>query len=75
MATEKWVTVQTQWCSVIGRDANLLERRVYPSSMMPDTVQYRVLGRKCSAAVACNLMGCRCKWAFTGPNLDRFALP
>ena len=74
MATEKWVTVKTQWCEIIGREAALLERRVYPADIMPDTGGYRVLARKCSADVECNLLGCHCKWAYTDPTVDRFAL-
>jgi hypothetical protein len=74
MATEKWVVIKSQWCDVLQRDAELLERRVYPSSILPDTEGYRVQGRKCSSDIECNLIGCRCKWAYTDPALDRFGL-
>ena len=72
MAVEEWVTVKTQWCEVIGRVAELLERRVYPAAVMPDTASYRVLETRCSADIECNLLGCHCKWAFTDPVVDRF---
>lgn len=75
MATEKWVTVKTQWCEIIGREAELLERRVYPSGMLPDTKPYQVLGHKCTAAIECNLLGCNCKWAYMDATVDRFDLP
>ena len=74
MATEKWVVVKTQWCDVLGREATLQERRAYPDAIMPDTVPYRVLGRRCSDGLECNLLGCRCRWAYTEPALDRFTL-
>jgi hypothetical protein len=74
MATEKWIVVREQWCDVLQGDAQLLERRVYPDSMLPDMEAYRVLARKCSADIECNLMGCRCKWAYTDPEFDRFNL-
>lgn len=74
MATEKWVVVKTQWCDVIQREAELLERRVYPASHVPDGERYRVLSQKCSAAIECNLLGCTCKWAYTDSTVDRFKL-
>ena len=74
MATERWVVVKTQWCDILGREAQLLERRAYPDSRMPDTELFRVLGRRCSEDIECNLMGCTCKWAYTGAEVDRFAL-
>ncbi len=74
MATEKWVVVSEQWCDLLKGDAQLLERRVYPASVLPDTEAFRVLGRKCSAAIECNLMGCHCKWAYTNPYHHRFEL-
>lgn len=74
MATEKWVPVKSQWCDVLGREAQLLELRVYPANVLPDTEQFRVIARKCTADIECNLIGCRCKWAYTDPAADRFAL-
>lgn len=73
MAVEKWVTVKKQWCDVIADEAKLMERRVYAANVMPDTEPYRVLERKCSAALQCNLLGCTCRWAYTGPTVDRFS--
>ena len=74
MAKSEWVTVQKQWCHLLGDEAELLEQRVYPTEIIPDMETYRVVGRKCSAAILCNLNGCQCKWSYTNPNVDRFDL-
>ena len=68
---EKWVPVKKQWCEILQEEAELLEHRVYPTGVLPDTEPYRVLGHKCSAAITCNLIGCQCKWAYTNPTVDR----
>ena len=73
MTTSKWVAVQKQWCDVLKNEAELLEHRVYPDTILPDTEPYRVIGQKCSAAIACNLIGCQCQWAYTNPGTNRFA--
>lgn len=69
-----WVTVKKQYCAILEGEAELLEQRVYPADVIPDMENYRVTGHKCSAAVACNLKGCQCKWSYTGPTVDRFYL-
>ena len=74
MATERWVVVKTQWCDILQKEAQLLERRAYPHSRMPDMEVFRVLGRRCSEDITCNMIGCTCKWAYTGDEVDRFAL-
>ncbi|HZD10602.1 MAG TPA: hypothetical protein VE553_04600 [Candidatus Binatia bacterium] len=74
MAQEMWVEVKRQWCEIAQAEAALLERRAYSTDVLPDTEPYRVLARKCSADVLCNLAGCSCRWAYTEPALDRFAL-
>ena len=72
-SNSKWVPVKKQWCNVLQGEAELLEQRVYPSEIIPDTEAYRVISHKCTAAIACNLMGCHCQWAYTSPGNDRFA--
>lgn len=72
MGTSKWVTVKKQWCEILQGEAELLEHRVYPDTVLPDTEPFRVIARKCSAAIACNLIGCQCKWAYTNADVDRF---
>lgn len=74
MSYERWVEVKRQWCDVAQDEAVILEHRVYGSEVMPDTEPYRVLSRKCSHGIYCNLIGCSCRWAFTEPAVDRFAV-
>lgn len=74
MATEMWVTVKKKHCELIGLDVALEERRVYPGDRIPDMESFRVLGRKCTADIACNLACIPCQWAYTNPNLDQFYL-
>lgn len=74
MAIERWVEVKKQWCELAQSEATMMERRVYASELLPDTEPYRVLARKCSADILCNMMGCHCRWAYTDPAVDRFSL-
>ncbi len=72
--TTKWVVVEKKWCNYINQEATIMEQRVYAPEMMPDTEPYRVIARKCSANIACNLANIPCSWAFTGPDVDRYKL-
>ena len=74
MATEKWVPVERKRCELIGLDVALEERRVFPADVIPDLAGYRVLGRRCTADVACNMAGVPCSWAYTNPAVDQFHL-
>lgn len=74
MTYERWIEVKRQWCDIAQAEAIMLERRVYASEVLPDTEPYRILERKCSHAVLCNLIGCSCRWAYTEPAVDRFAI-
>lgn len=74
MATQTWTTTGSKYCELIELEIEMEERRVYPPSRLPDTERYRVLNRRCSAEVACNLAGVPCKWAFTNPTTDQFEL-
>lgn len=74
MTTTKWIVVDKKWCEYIQQEASIMEQRVYPSDLMPDTEPYQVIARKCSANVACNLANMPCDWAFTNPKVDRFKL-
>jgi hypothetical protein len=74
MSATGWFVVKTAWCERAGREARLLERRVYPAEILPDTVGYRVTARRCDCDVACNLQDFPCRWAFTRPELDPFGL-
>ncbi|HLF37360.1 MAG TPA: hypothetical protein VI520_05445 [Anaerolineales bacterium] len=74
MASSGWVVVKQGWCDQGGQEARLLERRVYPAEILPDTVGFRVTARRCDRDVACNLAEFPCCWAFTRPELDPFGL-
>ena len=74
MATCKWVTARKKWCDLANREVELMERRVYPADTLPSGTGYRVVARKCSAGLACNLAGFPCKWAYTNPCCDRMEL-
>ena len=74
MAATEWVVARELWCEQAGRQARVLEQRVYPAEILPDTVGFRVTARRCDRDVACNLRGFPCCWAFTRPELDPFGL-
>lgn len=72
MATEVWVTTESKYCELIEENVALEERWIFPDDIIPDLEQYRVLGRRCTADVACNLAGIPCRWAYTNPAVDQF---
>lgn len=72
MATQEWVAVTQEWCNLVEQEVQLLELRVYPADVLPDTQPYRVAARKCSVDITCNMAGFPCKWAYTNPELDPF---
>jgi len=74
MSATGWFIVKTTWCERAGRHARLLEQRVYPAEILPDMLGYRVLARKCECAIECNLREFPCRWAYTRPEHDPFAL-
>jgi len=73
MSVTGWFTVKTTWCERAGRHARLLEQRVYPAEILPDTLGYRVRARKCECAIDCNLSEFPCRWAYIRPEHDPFA--
>ena len=74
MSAAEWVSVKRLWCERAGREARLLEQRVYPAEVLPDLLGFRVTARRCDCDVACNLQGFPCRWAFTRPEHDPFQL-
>lgn len=72
MTTVMWITVEKKRCELIGLDVALEERRVYPGEQIPDMEFFRVLGRRCTADIDCNLAGIQCRWAYTNPAIDQF---
>jgi hypothetical protein len=74
MAFTTWVTAGTKYCDLLQRNITFMEQRVYPTIDAPELAGYRVLAEKCSHDVVCNLAGYPCRWAFTNPSIDRYAL-
>ncbi len=72
MASNNWVKTGGKWCDFVHQDVEILEQRAYPDDRLPDMIGYQVVGRKCTAAIDCNMLGVPCKWAFTNPNSDQF---
>lgn len=72
-ATRRTVLIDTGGCEYRPGRAELIEERVYPADPIPDLAGYRVVSRRCSRAVECNLAGVPCKWAFLNPFNDPFS--
>jgi len=73
MAATQWVVLKQKWCDVAQAQAELIEERVYPQGIIPDVPGYRVVNRHCSHGMLCNSLGCQCKWAYLGDDVDHFA--
>jgi hypothetical protein len=57
----------------VGREAELLEERVYLDDPFPDVGQpFHVRARKCSLGADCNLAEYACRWSYINPNYDPF---
>lgn len=72
MAATEWVVVNRNWCDRAGEEALLMEQRLYPSEIMPDTVGHQVIARKCSSSMECHAARIPCRWSFTRPSFDPF---
>ena len=70
MATETWIRTQTFHCPHLDAEAHIYERRVYPNDPIPSLQGPRILARRCSLAIECNLAEVPCRYAFTNPDLD-----
>ena len=72
MATVTWEVVETWECERAQKLATLVERRVYPSEVLPDTLEnrYKVLARQCTLATDCNVFGVGCKYSGLNPDID-----
>lgn len=76
MTTTAWVVVDTIRCQRVGQEAELLEKRAYAEHPLTEVGRpYRVLARKCSLGLDCNLSEHRCQWSYLNPNYDPFAKP
>jgi hypothetical protein len=74
MAATKWVVANRTWCERAGAEAILMEQRVYSAEILPDAMSHRVIARRCSIAMECNLVEIPCRWSFTRPAFDPFEL-
>jgi hypothetical protein len=73
MAIKSWETVKQQYCHHVCEDVCLEAEVVYPAEWLPDQPP-RVLARRCSHGMMCNLDGRpSCVWAGTNPAYDPFA--
>jgi hypothetical protein len=74
MADSVWIEVDKVWCDRVSAEVALLEERVYPAEVLPDTgAPYQVRARKCTLGLDCNLAGYTCRYALNNPNYDPFA--
>ena len=72
MAEVCWQRVRTAVCDGIGEEVHLEALLVYPVDLFPDQPP-RVMRRRCSAAVTCNLRDQpTCCWSGTLPGYDPF---
>lgn len=62
------------YCDRLNRDVSLVEERVYPSEIIPDTagMAFHAKSRQCSFGIDCNRFGYACKWSGLNPNYDPF---
>ena len=70
MAVKVWQTTQVRYCHHVKSEVELEEEVVFPSDVLPDQPP-RLLARRCSHGMACNLDGRpSCIWAGTNPAYD-----
>jgi hypothetical protein len=73
MASQVEEVISRTWCGRVPEQAVLLEERVYPLDIMPDSaLSYQVLARKCAFGQDCQLAGIPCRWSGLNPNYDPF---
>jgi hypothetical protein len=76
MATIVSHVVKTTYCERVRKNVDLVEERIYPNDVLPDSpgAPYLVKNRKCSIGIDCNLVGYACKWSGLNPDYDPFSL-
>ena len=63
MAEAEWTQFGVKYCDRVGKEVELLEKRVYPVGMLDSSGEkYRVLARRCSAGYQCGDMENPCVW-------------
>jgi len=72
MANRSWQTIKVCYCQHVQAEVGLEAELVYPAEWLPDQPP-RVLARRCSQGITCNLDGRpSCIWAGTNPTFDPF---
>jgi hypothetical protein len=68
MAFRTWQVKKIQYCEHVGHEIALEHEVVYPAEHLPDQPP-RIIARRCSSAVECNMMdGAACAWCGTNPG-------
>lgn len=63
MAKTEWSQFGVKFCDRVGKEVELMEKRVYPVGVLNSSgEQYRVLARRCSAGYQCNHLEEPCAW-------------
>ena len=73
MAKQVEEVISRIWCGRVHEEAVLVEERVYPADVMPDTaLTFQVRARGCSFSQECQAAGYPCRWSGSNPNYDPF---
>ena len=74
MSTIRCEVEQEIWCDQIEDPASLVEERVYLGDSLAEqgVHNYRVIKRRCSRALECNIAEHPCQWSYLNPTGDVF---
>jgi hypothetical protein len=73
MVDKAWQVIKVRYCDHAGAEVAMEVELVFPAEFLPEQ-QPRVIGHRCSRAIACNLDNrASCVWAGTNPTFDPFA--
>jgi hypothetical protein len=68
MAERIWQVKQIKYCEHVGHEIALENEVIYPAEQLPDQPP-RILARRCSNGIECNLMDkAACEWCGTNPG-------
>jgi len=70
MAEKIWKVETSKYCEHVQREIKIEDEVVFPAEMLPD-MSPRVLARRCSNALECNLMEkAACELCGTNPQIQ-----
>ncbi len=70
MAEKTWKVEKSKYCEHAEHEVQIEDEVVYPPEILPDQPP-RVIARRCSNALECNMMDkAACLLCGTNPNLD-----